>query len=265
MRSEVDEWPSSRFASLKEFFRDALHDALSHQHVAVEGETEHYVVNVLTHVFRHGRALRAAPATRPRPRTRLKPLAMMLGEALEAPDHRGADSAACSASATCRCSSRGSSPRGSRASSSTSTTTSPMGGQAYGTLAESCPTGARRTLRQVFRRSSPSSFSRWSTRSTRSARAPISIPTSDRLRLYELWVKTGSERSRWQLLRKLGHRARARRPQRAGALTMSSATPRRCRVRSPRSTTCRRRPTCRRIPDDQPRQPRRVFDARATR
>ena len=35
-------------ASLKEFFRDALHDALSHQHVAVEGETEHYVVNVLT-------------------------------------------------------------------------------------------------------------------------------------------------------------------------------------------------------------------------
>ena len=34
-------------ASLKEFFRDALHDALSHQHVAVEGETEHYVVNVL--------------------------------------------------------------------------------------------------------------------------------------------------------------------------------------------------------------------------
>jgi len=34
--------------SLKEFFRDALHDALSHQHVAVEGETEHYVVNVLT-------------------------------------------------------------------------------------------------------------------------------------------------------------------------------------------------------------------------
>ena len=35
-------------ASLKEFFRDALHDALSHQHVAVEGETEHYVVNLLT-------------------------------------------------------------------------------------------------------------------------------------------------------------------------------------------------------------------------
>ena len=35
-------------ASLKEFFRDALHDALSHQQVAFEGETEHYVVNLLT-------------------------------------------------------------------------------------------------------------------------------------------------------------------------------------------------------------------------
>ena len=35
-------------ANLKEYFRDALHDALAHQRVAVEGETEHYVVNVLT-------------------------------------------------------------------------------------------------------------------------------------------------------------------------------------------------------------------------
>jgi len=35
-------------ASLKEFFRDALHDALTHQHVAVDDQTEHYVVNLLT-------------------------------------------------------------------------------------------------------------------------------------------------------------------------------------------------------------------------
>jgi hypothetical protein len=35
-------------ASLKEFFRDALHDALSHQRVAVDDQTEHYVVNLLT-------------------------------------------------------------------------------------------------------------------------------------------------------------------------------------------------------------------------
>jgi len=71
-------------SSLKEFFRDALHDALSHQHVAVEGETEHYVVNVLT-MFSDTDALYERDPHSRDSRTRLKPLAMMLGEALEAP------------------------------------------------------------------------------------------------------------------------------------------------------------------------------------
>ena len=71
-------------ASLKEFFRDALHDALAHQHVAVEGETEHYVVNMLT-LFSDADALfeRSEGSSR----SGLKPLAVMLGEALEAPTH----------------------------------------------------------------------------------------------------------------------------------------------------------------------------------
>ena len=70
-------------ANLKEFFKDALHDALSHQHVAVEGETEHYVVNLLT-MFSDADALyERTPREDSRPR--LKPLVMMLGEALEAP------------------------------------------------------------------------------------------------------------------------------------------------------------------------------------
>ena len=72
-------------SSLKEFFRDALHDALSHQHVAVEGETEHYVVNVLT-MFSDADALYERHSNNGAhskdSRTRLKPLAMMLGEAL---------------------------------------------------------------------------------------------------------------------------------------------------------------------------------------
>jgi len=71
-------------ASLKEFFRDALHDALSHQRVAVEGETEHYVVNVLTMFSDTDALYERDPGSRDS-RTRLKPLAMMLGEALEAP------------------------------------------------------------------------------------------------------------------------------------------------------------------------------------
>jgi hypothetical protein len=53
-------------ANLREFFRDTLHEALCRQHLEVEDHTEHYVVNLLT-LFA------------------LKPLAAMLGEALEAP------------------------------------------------------------------------------------------------------------------------------------------------------------------------------------
>src|SRR6185312_13869559 len=67
-------------ASLKEFFRDALHDALAHQHVAVEDQTEHYVVNLLT-LFARSEQLFEPTAEG----VRLKPLAQMLSEALEAP------------------------------------------------------------------------------------------------------------------------------------------------------------------------------------
>ena len=35
-------------ANLREYFHDALQGALAHQHVAVEDQTEHYVVNLLT-------------------------------------------------------------------------------------------------------------------------------------------------------------------------------------------------------------------------
>jgi hypothetical protein len=59
-------------ASLKEFFRDALHDALSHQHVAFEEQTEHYVVNLLT-LFSDADALFERDDGRTR--SRLKPLA----------------------------------------------------------------------------------------------------------------------------------------------------------------------------------------------
>ena len=57
-------------ASLKEFFRDALHDALSHQHVAVEDQTEHYVVNMLT-LFSDADALYERDARDPEPRARM--------------------------------------------------------------------------------------------------------------------------------------------------------------------------------------------------
>ena len=42
--------------NLREFFRDSLHGALAKQHLAVEDQTEHYVVNLLT-LFARSEAL----------------------------------------------------------------------------------------------------------------------------------------------------------------------------------------------------------------
>ena len=75
--------PSTRVmpvANLREFFRDELHGALEKQQVAVEDQTEHYVVNLLT-LFSRSEALYESSPEGPR----LKPLVVMLSEALEAP------------------------------------------------------------------------------------------------------------------------------------------------------------------------------------
>jgi hypothetical protein len=186
-------------ANLKEFFRDALQDALSHQQVAVEGETEHYVVNMLT-LFADADALyERTPGSSGR--TRLKPLAIMLGEALEAPSQEARF-------------------RGLQRLGDVSLFISgffaagfarklvdidyhiAMGGRAYGTLAESCPATRGRTMRQVFAELA-AKFVPMVDALNEISESSYQHTAQDRLRLYELWVKTGSERSR-QLLRKLG-------------------------------------------------------------
>jgi hypothetical protein len=186
-------------ANLKEFFRDALHDALSHQRVAVEGETEHYVVNMLT-LFADADALyERVPGSRER--ARLKPLALMLGEALEAPTQEARF-------------------RGLQRLGDVSLFMSgffaagfarklvdidyhiAMGGNAYGTLAETCPAPRGRTLRQVFAELA-AKFVPMVDALNEISESSYQHSAQDRLRLYEQWVKTGSERSR-QLLRKLG-------------------------------------------------------------
>src|SRR6201992_162499 len=75
--------PSTRVvpvADLREFFRDELHGALEKQQVVVEDQTEYYVVNLLT-LFSRSEALYEKTSEG----TRLKPLVVMLSEALEAP------------------------------------------------------------------------------------------------------------------------------------------------------------------------------------
>jgi hypothetical protein len=191
-------------ASLKEFFRDALHDALSHQHVAVEGETEHYVVNVLT-LFsdadalydRHSRGeMRQADS-----RKQLKPLAMMLGEALEAPTSearfRGLQRLGDVSLFIAGFFSAGFARKLVDVDYHIA-----MGGHAYSALAESCPPSRARTMRQVFAELA-AKFQPMVDALNEISESAYQHSDQDRLRLYELWVKTGSERSR-QLLRKLG-------------------------------------------------------------
>ena len=186
-------------ASLKEFFRDALHDALSHQHVAVEGETEHYVVNLLT-MFSDADALyECTPRDGSRPR--LKPLVLMLGEALEAPTPE----------ARCRGLQRlgdvslfiaGFFSAGFARKLVDVDYHIAMGGRAYGTLAETVPAARGRTLRQVFAELA-AKFQPMVDALNEISESAYQHSAQDRLRLYELWVKTGSERSR-RILRKLG-------------------------------------------------------------
>jgi hypothetical protein len=187
-------------ASLKEFFRDALHDALTHQRVAVEGETEHYVVNLLT-LFSDADALFERKPNEPAQRAGLKPLALMLGEALEAPTNE-AKFRALQRLGDVSLFIAGFFSAGFARKLVDVDYHIAMGGRAYGTLADSCPPARGRTLRQVFAELA-TKFVPVVDALNEISETAYQHSDRDRLRLYELWVKTGSERSR-QLLRKLG-------------------------------------------------------------
>jgi hypothetical protein len=187
-------------ASLKEFFRDALHDALVHQHVAVEDHTEHYVVNLLT-LFSDADALYERESGSGEQRSRIKPLVVMLGEALEAPTHeakfRGLQRLGDVSLFIAGFFSAGFARKLVDIDYHIA-----MGGRAYGTLAENCGPARARTLRQVFAELA-AKFTPMVDALNEISESAYQHSDQDRLRLYELWVKTGSERSR-SLLRKLG-------------------------------------------------------------
>jgi hypothetical protein len=186
-------------SSLKEFFRDALHDALAHQHVAVEGETEHYVVNLLT-LFSDADALFERDAEG-QSRARLKPLAIMLGEALDAPTPE-ARFRALQRLGDVSLFIAGFFSAGFARKLVDIDYHIAMGGRAYGTLAENCGPARGRTMRQVFGELA-AKFTPMVDALNEISETSYQHSDRDRLRLYELWLKTGSERSR-RLLRKLG-------------------------------------------------------------
>jgi hypothetical protein len=182
--------------NLREFFRDELHTAFEHQRVAVEDQTEHYVVNLLT-LFARSEAL----YDRTPEGMRLKPLVVLLSEALEAPStgdrHRGLQ----------RLGDVSLFVAGFFAQSFARKLIDidyhiAMGGRAYGTLAESLARSRSRVLGQVFAELAEkfqpivdalNEVSETSHRHT----------DEDILRLYEIWLKTGSRRS-YRILKTLG-------------------------------------------------------------
>lgn len=184
-------------ANLTEFFRDSLHSALTNQRLAVEDQTEHYVVNLLT-LFARSEELYSRTESGG---ARLKPLVVMLTEALEAR-------------------SPGDRQRGLQRLGDVSLFVAgffarsfarklidvdyhiAMGGRAYAALAASLARGPGRVLGQVFAELADK-FQPMVDALNEVSETSYAHSDQDILRLYELWLKTGSRRS-YEILRRLG-------------------------------------------------------------
>ena len=183
-------------ANLREYFHEALQGALAHQHVAVADQTEHYVVNLLT-LFARSEQLYERSAHG----VRLKPLAQMLTDALEAPSASERE-------------------RGLQRLGDVSLFIAgffahsfarklidinyhiAMGGRAYGALASGLARSRRQVLGLVFAELA-AKFQPLVDALGEISDSACRYSHADVLRLYEIWLKTGSPRARG-LLQQLG-------------------------------------------------------------
>jgi hypothetical protein len=182
--------------NLREFFHDALHGALERQQLAVEDQTEHYVVNLLTLFARSEALYEQTPDG-----ARVKPLVVMLTEALEAPSaadrHRGLQ----------RLGDVSLFIAGFFAQSFARKLIDidyhiAMGGRAYSTLADSLARSRSRVLGQVFAELAEK-FQPMVDALNEISETAYKHSDRDILRLYEIWMKTGSKRS-FEILKRLG-------------------------------------------------------------
>jgi hypothetical protein len=183
--------------NLREFFRDSVHAALERQNVGVDDHTEHYVVNLLTMFTRSEALFDATPDG-----TRLKPLALMLADAGDAGTReerlrtlqRLGDVSLFVA---------GFFAQGFARRLVDVDYHVAMGGHAYGTLADTCRTGARgRALGAVFGELARK-FQRLVDALNDVSEMAHRHDHRDVLRQYEIWLKTGSPRAHG-ILRSLG-------------------------------------------------------------
>jgi hypothetical protein len=183
-------------ANLKEFFRDALHAALERQHTLVQDQTEHYVVNLLALFARSEALYEETPEGR-----RLKPLALMLADALDARSEQNRQ-------------------RGLQRLGDVSLFIAgffaqsfarrlvdvdyhiAMGGTAYLALAQSLERGRGKVLGHVFSELA-AKFQPMVDALNEISECAHTHTQSDILRQYEIWLKTGSRRS-YAVLRRLG-------------------------------------------------------------
>jgi hypothetical protein len=183
-------------ANLREFFREAVHGALLKQHVAVNEQTEQYVVNVLTLVARSEALYETGAAG-----VRLKPLALMLCDAFEAPSD-GLRNQALQRLGDVSLFLAGFFAPGYAAKLVDIDYHIAMGGRAYGALAELTAHGRSRVLAAVFAELAQK-FQPLVDALNEVSESAHRHSDRDILRLYELWLKTGSARC-YQLLKRLG-------------------------------------------------------------
>ncbi len=186
----------SPVSNLTEFFRDALDEALTHQNVSLDEHTAHYVVSLLTLYSRtevsHGDT---------RPGQRWVSLAELLAQAGDAPTpaqraailQRLGDVSLFVA---------GFFSHGFERRLVDVDYHIAMGGRAYGTLATAPVSGPRRALCEVFGELARKFQSVVDALGEIADSARV-WTSSDILRLYEIWLKTGSRRAEG-LLHQLG-------------------------------------------------------------
>jgi len=183
-------------ASLTEYFRDALQGALAHQHLSVEDQTEQYVVNMLTLFARAEHLYEGVPTGQKMP-----PLVNLFANAVEASTaiereralQRLGDISLFIA---------GFFAHGFARRLVDIDYHIAMGGRAYGTLADALGRGPRRVLAAVYGELA-AKFQPLVDALGEISDTARTYTQADVLRLYEVWLRTGSARARG-LLAQLG-------------------------------------------------------------
>jgi hypothetical protein len=184
-------------SSLREFFRDAFHAASEHQHLDIDEQAEQYVVNLLT-MFSRADALYERTAEG----LRIRPLAHMLADALEAPNaaarqrglQRLGDVSLFVAGFFARSFARKLIDIDYHIA---------MGGNAYSSLADTMQRSSSGRCVAAIYSQLAQKFQRLVDALNEISETSYQHSDADILRLYEIWMKTGSPRAHG-LLRGLG-------------------------------------------------------------